>query len=295
MSTTATVVVIVVVLVVIAVVAALVMRRGGGAAGMGSGMRLKRRFGPEYDRTLQRHDGDEKATRHELGERVKRYGDLELRPVTGQGRERYNNRWAELQARFVDEPGRAVSGADRLLADLAAERGFPGAESPEHFDALSVHHPYQVQGYRQTHALAEHGGSTGTGVHATEDLRQAMLSARSLFTELIENGGGADESPQGDKELTTRPVTPQESADNERDAEDERATGRVPAQADEPAAPARPVRAPDAAESDDPDEPVEPAASDGRDASGSERHRPLGDRLAGLTGSRRNHHPDEDR
>lgn len=181
MSAGAVIAVVVAVLVILVIVAAgVLLTRAGGAASPG----LKRRFGPEYERTLARHDGDGRTTRRELSERVKRYGGIELRPLSAAARERHAASWTAVQARFVDAPGAAVAEADRLVAGLAAERGFPGAESPEHFDALSVHHPHEVQGYRHAHALAERGPAGG-GPGATEDLRQALLGARGLFDKLL--------------------------------------------------------------------------------------------------------------
>jgi hypothetical protein len=229
MSTGATVAIVVVALIVVALIAALVMR-GGGTGGVGSGARLKHRFGPEYDRVLQGHDGDVKATRAELAERVRRHGDLELRPVSAQELEQYGAQWTELQAQFVDEPAAAVGQADALIGRIASERGFPGADSPEHFDALSVHHPHAVNGYRQAHTLA---GSTGTAAgttgpqkrQSTEELRKALLGARGLFDELMRDG--ARNSKRAD-ESATRPEPEAAAADDTADgaADDEKSTGR---------------------------------------------------------------------
>lgn len=72
-----TVLIVVAVIVVIAVAVGAVLYatgRGGGRAG------LKRRFGPEYDRTVNRHNGDVKAAENELAERVKRHGDFRPSP-----------------------------------------------------------------------------------------------------------------------------------------------------------------------------------------------------------------------
>lgn len=266
---TGAVIAVVAVVVILALVAAWTMLRGGGGA---SGTGLKRRFGPEYERTLARHDGDAKATRQELGERVKRYGGIEPRQVGPQERERYVVRWTEVQARFVDEPGRAVTEADRLIAQVAADRGFPDPNSPEHFDALSVHYPHQVQGYRQAHALAEHAGAGGR--RATEDLRQALVAARELFDELARSSGAATRTsgsappePNSVSRAGSSPASAAVSAADER-ATDERGTRITPA-----------------------------AASDqeiGGDGDGTEHRRPLSDRFAALTGSsRRGHHTDE--
>lgn len=72
-----TVLIVVALIVVIAVAVAAVLYgtgKGGGRAG------LKRRFGPEYERAVNRHHGDAKAAENELTERVRRHGDLRPRP-----------------------------------------------------------------------------------------------------------------------------------------------------------------------------------------------------------------------
>ena len=263
MSTGAVIAVVVAIVVVLAIVAAWTMPRGGEGVG---GTGLKRRFGPEYERTLARHDGDAKATRQELADRVKRYGGIEPRQVERREQERYAVRWAEVQTRFVDEPGGAVTAADRLIAVVAVERGFPGADSPAHFDALSVHYPHQVQGYRQAHALAEHAGAGGR--RATEDLRQALVAARELFDELAQSAGEA--ARKSERTPAPAPV-PAATADADSDSDERAADVRTP------------------------DRKTPTAASDqetGED--GGEHRRPLSERFAALTGgARRGQHTDE--
>ncbi|SEO05769.1 hypothetical protein [Actinacidiphila rubida] len=180
MSAAAIVGLVVAVVVLAAVVAAVTLMRGGTGLG---GVGLKHRFGPEYERALAHHDGDPKATRHELAQRVKRYGTLDLRPLAAQDVEQAEADWSELKAEFVDSPAGAVTGADRLIGRLAEKRGFPESESPEHNDALSVHHPHQLQGYRRAHELA--GQATPLGPKATEELRQAMVASREMVDALL--------------------------------------------------------------------------------------------------------------
>ena len=159
------------------------VRRGHG------GGSLKRRFGPEYDRALARHDGDAKAAEHELTERVQRHGSLRERDLEPAQRERFEARWTAAQEHFVDSPPEAVAEADRLLAELAGARGFPdAAEYEEQLAALSVHHADHVQGYRSVHRVV------GTQA-ATEEMREAMVEARALFEELV----GASGRPSGKK------------------------------------------------------------------------------------------------
>ncbi|MFE7760980.1 hypothetical protein [Streptomyces sp. NPDC057438] len=189
MSTGLIIALIVIVAVVVVAAAVLALRARAGAGGGGS---LKRRFGPEYERAVTRHDGDERAAARELAERVKRHGSMEKRSLSGAERERYESRWAAAQERFVDSPREAVAEADRLLSEVAAARGFPdGGHYETQVEALSVHHAHHVHGYRRVH-LAAHtapgrdgtadGAGPGTG---TEEMREAMIEARALFEELV--------------------------------------------------------------------------------------------------------------
>ncbi|WP_353942338.1 hypothetical protein ABII15_12270 [Streptomyces sp. HUAS MG91] len=148
---------------------------------------LKRRFGPEYDRAVARHDGDTKAAERELAERVKEHGSLREQPLEPAARERYLTRWADAQERFVESPADAVVEADRILADLAKERGFPdGASYDDQFAALSVHHGPHVHGYRRVHHAANSRPGSAEESHAgTEELRTAMVEARALFDVLL--------------------------------------------------------------------------------------------------------------
>ncbi|MBY8342523.1 hypothetical protein LXH13_12670 [Streptomyces spinosirectus] len=188
MSTGLIIALIVIVAAVVVVAAVLALRNRGPRGG---GRDLKRRFGPEYDRTVARHDGDTKAAERELTGRVERHGALRVRPLEADRREQYTARWTAAQERFVDAPHEAVAEADRLLAELAAERGFPdGGQYEEQLAALSVHHAHHVHGYRHIHrvARASAGGQDGAGTD-TEEMREAMVEARALFEDLTAHDG----------------------------------------------------------------------------------------------------------
>jgi hypothetical protein len=130
-------------------------------------------------RTVADHDGDAKAAEQELGARVKEHGSLTEQPLSPAARERYVTRWAAVQEQFVESPQQAVTEADALLARLARARGFPDGERFEaQIAALSVHHAHYVQGYRSIHAAAR-------GQSGTEEMREAMVEARSLFEALV--------------------------------------------------------------------------------------------------------------
>jgi hypothetical protein len=185
MSTGLIIALIVIVAAVLVVAAVLTLRGRGPQHGRG----LKRRFGPEYGRTVARHNGDEKAAERELTERVERHGSLREQPLDPADRQRYEARWTAAQERFVDSPREAVAEADQLLAELAEARGFPGGgQYEEQFAALSVHHADHVHGYRRVHSVAgahANAGRDGDGRVDTEDMRAAMVEARSLFDELV--------------------------------------------------------------------------------------------------------------
>ncbi|GGX85601.1 hypothetical protein [Streptomyces fructofermentans] len=186
MSTGVIILLIVVAVALVALVAARLVAARGGGGGRG----LKRRFGPEYDRVLARHDGDTAAAERELQERVQRHGSLEEKPLEPAALERYAVRWTAVQEQFVDSPRDAVVEADRLIGEVAAARGFPGDRHEDQLDALSVHHAHHVHGFRRVHSAAHTPGTGGdrgrTG--STEDLREALIEARELFDALTGSG-----------------------------------------------------------------------------------------------------------
>lgn len=181
MSTGVIILVVVVAVVVVVGSAFLALR------GTRSGRGLKRRFGPEYERAVARHDGDVRSAERELAQRVERHGGLRERALEPEEAERFEARWTAAQEHFVESPKGAVEEADRVLADLARARGFPdGAQYEEQLSALSVHHARHVQGYRHVHRVAHARVSEGAedGGSGTEEMREAMVGARGLFEEL---------------------------------------------------------------------------------------------------------------
>ena len=145
-------------------------------------MRLKQRFGPEYDRVLKQ-EGDPRKAEGVLEFRQKRREKFKIRPLTATDRSSFDLRWREVQARFVDDPPGAVTLAESLVADVMQARGYPVGEFEQQSADLSVDYPVIVDNYRAAHAIAIRHGS---GQASTEDLRQAMVHYRALFQELLE-------------------------------------------------------------------------------------------------------------
>ncbi|MEU4272929.1 hypothetical protein [Streptomyces sp. NPDC026092] len=187
MSTLTTVLIIAAVVVAALLVAGVLLR---ARTGPDSGTRsLKRRFGPEYDRTLEQHGGDSEAAHRDLRERVALYGRFRPMPLEPAVREQYVVQWTTLQERFVDAPRQAVADAEHLVTRVAATRGFPDPERrADLLAALSVHHPHHVEGLRGLRRAAHTESAT------TEQLREALVHARALFEDLTAPGqaGGAD-------------------------------------------------------------------------------------------------------
>ena len=87
-----------------------------------------------------------------------------------------------MQSSFVDRPQVAVADADRLITDLMRERGYPVDDFETRSQLVSVDHPQVVQNYRTAHGIA---ARTIEGLTTTEDLRQAVVSYRALFEEML--------------------------------------------------------------------------------------------------------------
>jgi hypothetical protein len=196
---TGTIVIIVVVVVVVLAVVALVLRP------QMQRRRLREKFGPEYDRTVQGADGRRDAER-ELAQREKRHASFDLRPLSADQRERYTLEWGNLQERFVDAPAEAVTSADRLVTELMAARGYPTEGYEQQVSDLSVEHATTLEHYRAAHDISVRHSRDEAN---TEDLRNAMVHYRALFEDLLRSGvehttDPVDETPDLGKQRDDR-------------------------------------------------------------------------------------------
>jgi hypothetical protein len=166
-----------VVVLVIAVLAWLyVQKRRSTTAG------LRQKFGPEYERAVQKH-GSERKAEAKLANRQDRVEKLNIRDLDPVERERFSTQWESVQSRFVDSPRGAVAEADDLVSSLMKTRGYPVSDFDQRADDISVDHPRVVENYRSAHHIALQVGTNGA---STEDLRTAMIHYRSLFEELVQ-------------------------------------------------------------------------------------------------------------
>jgi hypothetical protein len=151
---------------------------------------LQDRFGREYERTVDRAGGRREAEQ-ELREREKRHGELEVRPLSQDARERYLQRWQAAQDRFVDDPTGAVSEADELVQQVMHDRGYPVDDFEQRAADISVEHPDLVEKYRTADGIAR---ASERGEASTEDLRHSVRHYRALFVELLEIDDGAEDA-----------------------------------------------------------------------------------------------------
>jgi hypothetical protein len=154
--------------------------------------RLRRRFGPEYDRTVHEIGTIAKAEAR-LRARETRVERLHIRPLSPDDAARFSAAWREVQTRFVDDPKRAIADADRLVGEVMQARGYPIGDFDQRVDDISVDHPKVVTNYRAARDIAE---NHARGRASTEDLRQAMVHYRALFTDLLETEPVAATAPR---------------------------------------------------------------------------------------------------
>ncbi len=143
--------------------------------------KLRERFGPEYNRTLEAIGSREKAEAVLL-QRRDRVEHLQLHSLTPSDRSRFVGAWRVIQARFVDSPETAIADADRLLSEVMEKQGYPMTDFEQLSADISVHHPVVVENYREAHAIALR---QSRGEASTEDLRQALIHYRTLFDDLV--------------------------------------------------------------------------------------------------------------
>lgn len=174
MNATAIAIIIIVALIIIGVAFMISRRR--------QGERLKQQFGPEYEHQLRESGGSKAKAEGALLAREKRVEKLHIRPLPTEQRRAFADDWQQVQARFVDDPKRAIALADALVAEVMKARGYPVDDFEQRAADISVEHPGVVQNYRAAHEIAlKHSRGQGD----TEDLRAAMLGYRSLFEELL--------------------------------------------------------------------------------------------------------------
>jgi len=172
--------------------------------------RLRREFGPEYDRVLAVR-GDRRTAERELRERRDRVNAFEITDLDAPSQQRFASQWQACQRRFVDEPAVAVGEAHALVQEVMRERGYPVESDFEQRAAdISVEHGAVVENYRAANDISARASS---GQATTEQLRQAMVHFRALFDDLL---GPGDPRAQTADEFHGDPTGPAEANEGAR-------------------------------------------------------------------------------
>jgi hypothetical protein len=148
--------------------------------------RLRRHYGPEYER-LVFEAGDEKAAEKELLAREHNRRKLDISDLAPSALAEFADRWHQVQTRFVDDPAGAVGAADQLVVEVMRERGYPVDDFEQRAADISVDHPSIAEDYRAAHdicLLQQHGDIT------TEQQREAFVHYRALFDTLLDTENG---------------------------------------------------------------------------------------------------------
>jgi hypothetical protein len=142
---------------------------------------LQQRFGPEYDIAVEQLGSPDVADR-ELAERTRRVEHFRFKDLSAAEQARFAANWQAAQSKFVDDPAVAVTTANELINEVMRARGYPTLSFEQRVADLSVEHPTVIQHYRAAHDLTR---SVYNGSVDTEQLRQALIHYRMLFTELL--------------------------------------------------------------------------------------------------------------
>ena len=187
-------IIVAVVIVAILIVVAWSTSRRQRSAGLQRSEKLREQFGAEYDRTVA-ETGDTRSAEDELTARQERVSRYDIKHLAADETLGFTDAWQVVQASFVDDPSAAVHDADVLVGRVMVARGYPVGDFDQRSADMSVDHSPVLGHYRAAHDIALRNA---LGQANTEDLRQAVISSRVLFSELVEE-------PQ---KIATRTVEP---------------------------------------------------------------------------------------
>jgi hypothetical protein len=164
--------------------------------------RLRKKFGPEYDRAVLEHGSERKAAAI-LADRETRVQKLKLRELGSVQRERFIADWNIVQSRFLDHPKGALIEADELVTSLLRARGYPVSGFEQGLENISVDYPGMVDSYRAAHTVSFLAARDEA---VTEELRAAMLRYRDLFDELVKSDTTVESRPMPPRAIPSHSV-----------------------------------------------------------------------------------------
>jgi hypothetical protein len=180
--------------------------------------RLRRRFGPEYERV--RGSAPRGSAESDLERRLDRRNELQLTDVAATDVDELDAQIGDLVPEFLWHPEESAREMSQIVERVAVARGYVAPDQGV-LDLVSVDHPESVAHLRQ--ALDDMDQLTGRDQH-TEACRQVFLEARALAYQLVDDGRGIDTRYTGDAEdsvdaeaAMTDPSQPDADLDREPD------------------------------------------------------------------------------
>lgn len=170
------IIVVVVVVVVVALLVAFFARRQRQEERQES---AREEYGSEYERVAEER-GSEREAEKEIRERRERVED-EARPLSEESQRRYEERWREVEQSFVDDPGASLDEADRVVAEILAERNFPTESREDASEGIGVMYPGVVEDFREAQRIYAEADQSDL-----EEMRRAIQKYRSVYERLIE-------------------------------------------------------------------------------------------------------------
>jgi hypothetical protein len=153
--------------------------------------------------------GSPKAAEAQLQNRIDRRQQLDIKALPPEERERYQDEWQQIQSEFVDQPAASLTLAHGLVTRVMHDSGYPMDDFDGQADIVSVDHPDVVEHYRRAHQVFLNHQQGGT---STEDMRQAFISYRQLFSNLL--GDGRVQGERSEFARQTHPQTPGSASAN---------------------------------------------------------------------------------
>ena len=138
--------------------------------------RLRRQFGPEYDRLVEKLGSRRKADA-ELAERQRRVQALSIRELSPEQRASYSGDglWCR-SGSWIPRP-KPWAPRTRSSGTSCATAATPSTTRSPVRHALTVYHGRSLEGYRKVQDLRAESATT-------EQLREAMIHYRALFEDL---------------------------------------------------------------------------------------------------------------
>ncbi len=146
--------------------------------------RARQEYGPEFERIAQER-GSEREAEQELRERRERI-ESEVQPLSEESRRRYDEQWRQVEQSFVDDPGASLDDADRVVAEMLAERNFPADSRQEASEGIGAVHPGVVHDFREAQQVRQETTTDSQGGVDLDRMRQAIQKYRSVYERLRE-------------------------------------------------------------------------------------------------------------